>query len=115
MSGRAGAPPYPRIGVGWGGAIQSLLTNKAWFLVGHLAGGAMTNTTQVLGSKEQAKFEACSKSLHSLVQEPELEHGTSDAPSWAKGSGDAWLYLPCLARVGLGLLTSWILGFRFWF
>lgn len=82
-----------------GGAVQSLLTNKAWFLVGHLARGEMTNTIQVLGSKEQAKFEACSKSLHSLVQEPELEHGTSDTPSWAKGSGDAWLYLH---RHGMG-------------
>lgn len=100
---------------GWVNAVQFLLTNKAWSLVGHLARGAMTNTTQLLGSKEQAKLEACSKSLHRLVQEPELEHGTSDAPSWAKGSGDAWLYLPCLARVGLGLLTSWILGFLLWF
>lgn len=64
---------------GWGDAVQFLLTNKAWFLVGHLAGGAITNTTQLLGSKEQAKLEACSKSLHSLVEEPALENGTSDA------------------------------------
>lgn len=90
---------------GWGYAVQFLLTNKAWFLVGHLVGGAMTNTTQLFGSKEQAK------SLHSLVEEPELEHGSSDAPSWAKGSDDAWLCLPCLARVGLGL----DLGFLLWF
>lgn len=75
----------------------------------------MTNTTQLFGSKEQAKLEACSKSLHSLVEEPALEHGTSDAPSWAKGSDDAWLCLSCLARVRLGLLTSWILGFLLWF
>lgn len=67
----------------------------------------MTNTTQLLGSKEQAKLKACSKSLHSLVEEPELEHGSSDAPSWAKGSDDVWLCLPCLARVGLGL-DPWV-------
>lgn len=108
MSGRARAPPYPRTGVG---ECHTISPHQQSLVPGWSSGWGSNDR----GSKEQAKLEACSKSLHSLVQEPELEHDTSDAPSWAKGSGDAWLYLPCLARVGLGLLASWILGFLLWF
>lgn len=62
---------------------QFLPTTKAWVWVGHLTGEGMRTThslekwltQQLLGSKEQAKPEACSKSLHSLVEEPALEGG----------------------------------------
>lgn len=62
---------------------QFLPTTKAWVWVGHLTGEGMRTThslekwltQQLLGSKEQAKPEACSKSRHSLVEEPALEGG----------------------------------------